>query len=169
MNADWRAHYNTDFVQGHIQRALDAQRSYTLGSLAYGIGQLKPESPLEAAFAAWWHVVEMLQSHNFGLLAQYEVDGGRYRLDFAVVEYYVQNIPEPRIKVAVELDGHDFHERTREQVDTRNIRDRYLGDAGWTVCISLVLSSITRGTASTTSFEQPIARVRGQTKWLEVD
>ena len=37
-------------------------------------------------------------------------------------------------KVAIELDGHDFHERTKEQVALRNERDRSAPQAdGWTV------------------------------------
>ena len=35
--------------------------------------------------------------------------------------------------IAVELDGHDFHERTKEQVTYRNQRDRLLQAAGWAV------------------------------------
>ena len=39
----------------------------------------------------------------------------------------------PVAKIAVEVDGHDFHERTREQVVARNQRDRDLQADGWTV------------------------------------
>lgn len=35
--------------------------------------------------------------------------------------------------VAVELDGHEFHERTKAQVASRNTRDADLQMAGWTV------------------------------------
>jgi len=35
--------------------------------------------------------------------------------------------------IAIEVDGHAFHERTREQVERRNERDRALQQAGWTV------------------------------------
>jgi len=31
----------------------------------------------------------------------------------------------------VEVDGHEWHERTRQQVNHRNRRDRDLQDAGW--------------------------------------
>jgi very-short-patch-repair endonuclease len=38
-----------------------------------------------------------------------------------------------RCRIAIELDGHDFHERTREQVIHRNKRDRDLQADGWLV------------------------------------
>lgn len=89
------------------------------------------ESPIEAAFWIWWRALhnidEMLRvGHSLDLQPQVDVetsDGSRYRLDFAVVEY----------RVAIELDGHDFHERTKEQVAHRNTRDRKLQADGWTV------------------------------------
>ncbi len=36
-------------------------------------------------------------------------------------------------QIAVEIDGHDFHERTKGQVEDRNRRDRDLQAAGWKV------------------------------------
>jgi very-short-patch-repair endonuclease len=37
------------------------------------------------------------------------------------------------MKIAVELDGYEFHERTREQVTLRDRRDRVLQRHGWIV------------------------------------
>ena len=48
-----------------------------------------------------------------------------YRLDFAVLG--------EGIKIAVECDGHDFHERTKEQAAHDRKRDRFLASHGWTV------------------------------------
>lgn len=39
-------------------------------------------------------------------------------------------------KVFVELDGHDFHEKTKEQVDKRNERDAILSEEGFVYHIS---------------------------------
>lgn len=36
-------------------------------------------------------------------------------------------------KIAIELDGHDFHERTREQAERDKSRDRLLQSDGWIV------------------------------------
>lgn len=57
-----------------------------------------------------------------------ELDGRRLRLDFAIVEP-----EEDRFRVAIELDGHDFHERTREQAESDKSRDRLLQAKGWRV------------------------------------
>lgn len=86
------------------------------------------DSPLEAIFWVWWVTLESTEpdmDFGFSLHPQHEVEceGAKYRLDFAIPEY----------QIAVELDGHDFHERTKEQVAYRNQRDRRLQAAGWTV------------------------------------
>jgi very-short-patch-repair endonuclease len=54
---------------------------------------------------------------------------GQYLSDFAVK---VIAEAEP-IVVHVEVDGHDFHERTKEQVRHNNRRDRYFAIRGLTV------------------------------------
>lgn len=47
----------------------------------------------------------------------------RYRLDFAIVDKLI----------AIEVDGHDFHERTKEQAQRDKKRDRDLQALGWRV------------------------------------
>lgn len=87
------------------------------------------ESPIEAVFWVWWNTLEATEQGGngfpFSLDPQHDVEceGFRYRLDFAI----------PEALVAIELDGHDFHERTKEQVARRNTRDRHLQAAAWTV------------------------------------
>lgn len=46
-----------------------------------------------------------------------------YRLDFAILP----------VKIAVEVDGHDFHERTKEQAARDKARDRALAAGDWTI------------------------------------
>jgi very-short-patch-repair endonuclease len=116
---------------------------------AYGRSRVPFESPLEAIFFAWWWAWEMgrttLYFENLCgpwlyLRPQHwvEVEEKRYRLDFLVqpailsadmAKYQDRHFP----KVAIELDGHEFHEKTREQVTAGNQRDRALQKAGWTV------------------------------------
>jgi hypothetical protein len=55
-------------------------------------------------------------------------DGRRIRPDVAFVLG-----PEHATKVIVELDGHDFHERTPEQAQKDKSRDRVLQTMGWHV------------------------------------
>lgn len=52
----------------------------------------------------------------------------KYRSDFTLL-----NLRYEKCKVWVELDGHDFHERTPEQAERDKSRDRDLVFEGWTV------------------------------------
>lgn len=51
---------------------------------------------------------------------------GPYRLDFAIVHLGAG-------RIAIECDGHEFHERTKEQAARDKRRDRALQSAGWRV------------------------------------
>ena len=51
---------------------------------------------------------------------------GRYSIDFAVVG-------PGGLRVAIELDGHEFHEKTKEQVAADKARERVLVKNGWRV------------------------------------
>jgi very-short-patch-repair endonuclease len=61
---------------------------------------------------------------------------GSYRLDFAVVttidEKWLPAAPRS-VRVAVEVDGHEFHEKTKEQAARDKARDRFLTAKGWLV------------------------------------
>lgn len=59
------------------------------------------------------------------LQAQTSVDGRDIRVDFAIVSR--------DYRLAVEVDGHDFHERTKEQAARDRSRDRALLANGWQV------------------------------------
>lgn len=96
------------------------------------------QSPIEAVFWAWWQAFEAVSAIHkpevvpLALREQHEIvtcSAQLYRLDFSVYRYDTQEC----LKVAVELDGHDFHERTPEQVTRRDTRDRHLQADGWTV------------------------------------
>lgn len=72
------------------------------------------ESPIESSFAeAAIGVVD-------GLVSQFEVK--KYRLDFAI----------PDKKIAIEIDGHDYH-KTKEQRTNDAQRERFLQEQGWFV------------------------------------
>jgi very-short-patch-repair endonuclease len=59
----------------------------------------------------------------------------RYRVDFAFIGRRMEAGRDdmPIVRVAVELDGHDFHERTKEQASRDKRRDRIFASNGWTV------------------------------------
>lgn len=77
------------------------------------------ESPIEAAF---WQAHRALHLPELdGLITQHEVLGGKYRLDFALVED----------KIGIELDGYEHHGTSREKFVADQQRQRALEAAGW--------------------------------------
>lgn len=100
------------------------------------------ESPLEQLFA--------LTMDNFGLTTmvkfnpeidvltienQYEVviSGNTYRLDFYIPVEYRKNNTIKLKKFAIEIDGHEFHQKTKKQVERDNERTRNLQLEGYEV------------------------------------
>jgi very-short-patch-repair endonuclease len=59
---------------------------------------------------------------------QYRV--GNYRVDFAI---FINVVANEEIRIVVECDGHEFHEKTKEQAAHDKRRDRELQIAGWKV------------------------------------
>lgn len=103
------------------------------------------ESPAEAIFLAWWEIsgaaarlaggIEIASIHP---QVEVECEGRCYRLDFQarycdpLVKAAAVRFNAP-LRLAVEIDGHDFHERTKEQVTHRDRRDRALQNDGWQI------------------------------------
>lgn len=74
------------------------------------------------------HCVLVTRSdRRIAVLPQLEVCG-RFRVDFALVH---QRTPWLQDRLAVEIDGHDFHDRTKEQAAADRSRDRALLAAGY--------------------------------------
>ena len=102
------------------------------------------ESPIEIIFAYYfdkWKVNNLdKNTENIYLEPQYDFNeiGKRYRLDF-FIEYTtlqgdtIDNLNEYCSTVVVECDGHQFHERTKEQVKRGNQRDYDLKMSGYDV------------------------------------
>lgn|GEM_PF-2457379 len=76
------------------------------------------ESPIERLFDQTWRS----RVPHIQLIPQYKVFGGRYHLDFAY----------PPTKIAIELDGYDYH-NSRDQFTHDRRRGRDLDRAGWRV------------------------------------
>ena len=82
----------------------------------------------------------MVNEKNYDVMMQHEVEAGgqNFRIDCAIIPNIpISNAVRKRgLKVravAIELDGHEFHERTKEQVAYRNQRDRWLLANSWVV------------------------------------
>lgn len=134
--------WEIEFFQKHYRTALEThlQEIENEFSCQLHSSMRNMDSPLEAAFLAWWKTV----SHNHesvSIYSQYPVEaaGQNYRLDFALKPseystFLAELAKHPQCPhIAVELDGHDFHEKTKEQATYRNRRDRDLQAAGWVV------------------------------------
>lgn len=104
------------------------------------------DSPIEAIFSAWFNASrDHLLSEGcsrFALSirpqARVDIEGRFYFLDFAVEPqdpwlFEALSSAGIGIRLGIELDGHAFHERTKEQVVDRNRRDRDLLSAGWLI------------------------------------
>jgi len=107
----------------------------------FKVCEVYTESPIETLFLwALWHVSDK-SGESIGLchgevpesfkpisgyycFSQSKI--GKYRADFAIVTEY-------GARVVVECDGHNFHEKTKEQAQRDKERDRFLQDAGWKV------------------------------------
>jgi len=94
----------------------------------------KSESPIEEKMRQ--ALVKVL-SGAASIEQQKPLCGGAYRADFAITNL-------EGAKIVVECDGHDFHEKTREQAARDKKRDRELQIAGWKV-LRFTGSEIHRG------------------------
>ncbi len=133
-------------LQASVERAAVAEaRERLLDSIWF---QERHESPIEQLFAAAWRIAEWISTEEreirAHLVPQHEIsttDGQRFRADFLAGVYLpyrgqrdsVIDDALDAIKVVIELDGHEFHERTKEQVESRNARDRALQADGYRV------------------------------------
>lgn len=107
------------------------------------ISPMQLESPIEAIFAMHWMVAEAQQPELEEIVTcfphyAFRQDGELFRPDFTVganVMPYEDMVSRMHDQViVVELDGHDFHERTKQQVAARNRKDRAIQRRGWAVC-----------------------------------
>lgn len=92
---------------------------------AFGQASHKCESPIEALFLVAFLGVVM-RDPSYRIYPQTQV--GTYRVDFLVT--FMEGDPEYERRVIVECDGHDYHERTKEQAERDKRRDRTITAGG---------------------------------------
>jgi len=93
----------------------------------------KSESPMEALLFAGW---ELMISYNgvspgAGLKVEQQAQVGPYRADFLFTVNEIET-GNPK-QLVVEVDGHDFHERTKEQAAHDKRRDRWMAEQHYAV------------------------------------
>lgn len=71
------------------------------------------------------------QEEAFLCAPQVPIMGGKYRVDFLVCGYLFE--AKQWIDLVIECDGHDFHERTKEQAARDRSRDRAMMAGGYHV------------------------------------
>lgn len=124
-NARARILHTQEWLEQHTESPIEALMGMRLfGLLRHGDG-------INMGFAVWDETTAYCLSAtlnfnptNLAIVPQYKV--GAYRLDFAVF-YGCDGV----IKfLAVECDGHEFHERTKQQAQRDKSRDRFLQSRG---------------------------------------
>lgn len=83
------------------------------------------DSPMESLFWAAWQLMKphaMLTSEA-SLNEKMQAPIGKYRADFLFTLKDEQGALQ---KLVVEVDGHDYHERTKQQAAHDKARDRYM-------------------------------------------
>ena len=104
-----------------------------------GIDYSRCNSPIEIIFNFAYDLVVFSEGYiGLVLEPQYEIKTGdkKYYLDFAFIADEVEgmiSVKNPNYKLAIECDGHDFHERTKEQVAHDNEREYDLKMQGFDV------------------------------------
>ena len=109
------------------------------------------ESPIEATmFISIWHSFsqqnirlafkpwkrgisfqDVPDEHDAVIISQAEI--GDYRADFVIVMGAAQRPANVGTRIVVECDGHEFHDRTKEQAKRDRERDRFMQDQGFRV------------------------------------
>lgn len=94
------------------------------------------ESPIEKILALWIHRLKGRYERLYGLDILFmpqdkiEINSKSFRADFT---FAVQTPTKKFYKFIVECDGHEFHEKTKEQAQRDKSRDRIFQANGFTV------------------------------------
>lgn len=97
------------------------------------------ESPIEQMLAMEFERIRLIHSRNFNpyidivdVLKQETIECGKnkYRVDFLIPVNYLN---QGGVMYVVECDGHEFHQKTKEQVERDNERIRDLQKNGYEV------------------------------------
>lgn len=86
-------------------------------------------SPIEQIFLMEWRFLKVDEQHGVKIRPQsaLELDGQTYAIDFMVESL------DGKVKLAIELDGHDFHEKTKQQAAHDRARERTIIRHGYTI------------------------------------
>lgn len=98
------------------------------GLMFVSFGYLAPPHVIIARDTVSEEALDRTRSLTGVIALQHRV--GRYIIDFAMV---IAAPDGELLRLAIEIDGHEFHEKTKEQAAHDKKRDRALQAAGWRV------------------------------------
>lgn len=83
------------------------------------------DSPMESLFWAAWQLMKphSMQTSDACLDEKKQAAIGKYRADFL---FCLKDVNGAWQRLVVEIDGHDYHERTKQQAAHDKARDRYM-------------------------------------------
>lgn len=119
-------------LSGKVQEMIVDEVFDTLGVLLTEIEHC--ESPIEQMMALALYIhLKKYESLTDGLYVnsqeKIKLDGTTFRVDFLVAAL----VKDRTYHIVVECDGHDYHERTKEQAIKDRSRDRILQRHGYTI------------------------------------
>lgn len=94
--------------------------------------QLPGIDPDSKGASLYEHTWDALWRRDIHLQPLVRVGDTRYRLDIGM-DYQSVTWSRAHVFVAIECDGHDFHEKTKEQAERDKRRDRDLQSIGWVI------------------------------------
>lgn len=133
-------------IDKKISEISETNRIGILVSIETEIEENKYEfgSPLEKLFFYAWNISYQSIMPIFSIIPQYKIS--QYRVDFLIdpLTFFVNHpskysdktlkfIDKNLKRLVVEIDGHDFHERTKEQAKKDKERDRFLQSKNYQV------------------------------------
>ena len=135
--------YNSDEIEDllgdKVKQTLDFKIEKYKSDLLYSLYDC--ESPIEQIMALELKDIEILfiSSELFEILgntnqAYIECNKNKYRVDF-LLEIAFKHLGQYKdvLKLIIECDGHEFHEKTKDQVKKNNKRDRDLQNSGYEI------------------------------------
>jgi len=135
---DWLEHYAlvANQCESPIERVMlagrwgEALRQSVPGSSDSNEIYVWPEQPSTPQMKKWAHPT-VREPYLVGFHLRCQVEIGDYRVDFLI--HWFEPTYNIDLRVVIECDGHDFHERTKEQAARDKSRDRALQAAGFRV------------------------------------
>jgi very-short-patch-repair endonuclease len=134
-NGEWGGEYTVDMLP---EKARESMTGYLVDIEMTALkGAINCESPIEQIMGVQMHLLydnggSVIEGFGYELLEienqrEFCVNGKKYRVDFAMFITDVNNHDNTFLFI-IECDGHDFHEKTKEQAAHDKARDRDLSE-----------------------------------------